>query len=70
MDMYIWPLYERFQSSFELTGYITHDDWATESRGTPVSKLFRAYRLYNFPSYGAMYGGKQSFKALSSLQVI
>ena len=41
-------MYYLFQSSFELTGYITirmtigNDDQLKE-----VSKLFRAYRLYN-----------------------
>ena len=35
-----------FQSSFELTGYITSDTECPEV-DTIVSKLFRAYRLYN-----------------------
>ena len=36
-----------FQSSFELTGYITADDLIRQGMTFEVSKLFRAYRLYN-----------------------
>ena len=36
-----------FQSSFELTGYITVSGVAVVSGAIGVSKLFRAYRLYN-----------------------
>ena len=36
-----------FQSSFELTGYITEDYITTPAKDTIVSKLFRAYGLYN-----------------------
>ena len=39
-----------FQSSFELTGYITIDDDLIMSYFLTVSKLFRAYRLYNLCS--------------------
>ena len=35
-----------FQSSFELTGYITINADVVDKRNL-VSKLFRAYRLYN-----------------------
>ena len=37
---------KRFQSSFELTGYIT-DKRIISYDGDIVSKLFRAYGLYN-----------------------
>ena len=37
-----------FQSSFELTGYITELEFSYDECRFVVSKLFRAYRLYNF----------------------
>ena len=37
---------KKFQSSFELTGYITVK-FSVEWVMSPVSKLFRAYGLYN-----------------------
>ena len=36
-----------FQSSFELTGYITGNGKRADKKGLFVSKLFRAYGLYN-----------------------
>ena len=39
---------EEFQSSFELTGYITREAKGYEGKTVDVSKLFRAYGLYNF----------------------
>ena len=36
-----------FQSSFELTGYITDSKKYKQDEVLDVSKLFRAYRLYN-----------------------
>ena len=36
-----------FQSSFELTGYITEHNYIGGGWFIPVSKLFRAYGLYN-----------------------
>ena len=58
-----------FQSSFELTGYITTIYIRKDMSNLFVSKLFRAYGLYNvllvvftMPTY--------CFKALSSLRVI
>ena len=36
-----------FQSSFELTGYITLNTFLEGINKIPVSKLFRAYGLYN-----------------------
>ena len=57
-----------FQSSFELTGYITLFPLLLEKYFN-VSKLFRAYRLYNV--VGDINGiPVVGFKALSSLQVI
>ena len=38
---------QKFQSSFELTGYITQQPMIPMVNPIPVSKLFRAYRLYN-----------------------
>ena len=38
--------YQEFQSSFELTGYIT-EKVLNKLSVDLVSKLFRAYRLYN-----------------------
>ena len=40
----------RFQSSFELTGYITQVVPTKDDLIEEVSKLFRAYRLYNLCS--------------------
>ena len=40
-----------FQSSFELTGYITNPGAEDDYTGH-VSKLFRAYRLYNADADG------------------
>ena len=37
----------QFQSSFELTSYITIADMRTKAINLEVSKLFRAYELYN-----------------------
>ena len=39
-----------FQSSFELTGYITTKIHSLKILQKKVSKLFRAYRLYNWLS--------------------
>ena len=61
---------ERFQSSFELTGYITKQILSIISAIQYVSKLFRAYRLYNALSPQVQRSGSIGFKALSSLQVI
>ena len=36
-----------FQSSFELMGYITVNSMRASISNIPVSKLFRAYGLYN-----------------------
>ena len=58
-----------FQSSFELTGYITNMD-RLEEIDFMVSKLFRAYRLYNVVGAGTGFITGGGFKALSSLQVI
>ena len=58
-----------FQSSFELTGYIT----TTNTNATvnfSVSKLFRAYGLYNICLFFALRFSICCFKALSSLRVI
>ena len=57
-----------FQSSFELTGYITKD-LIKLIQTKDVSKLFRAYRLYNVVN-GDVVKLLLGFKALSSLQVI
>ena len=50
-----------FQSSFELTGYITNNNIFTYTYYS-VSKLFRAYRLYNWqtPSSVSDYYGDVS----------
>ena len=40
-------LFDMFQSSFELTGYITDSVYEPIPTVILVSKLFRAYRLYN-----------------------
>ena len=40
-----------FQSSFELTGYITISPHPTYLAILKVSKLFRAYGLYNLLGY-------------------
>ena len=46
-----------FQSSFELTSYITKRQSVLASALADVSKLFRAYELYNlFPRLKAMVG--------------
>ena len=58
-----------FQSSFELTGYITNTSLGVQSSALHVSKLFRAYRLYN-KIEDKTYAIDLRFKALSSLQVI
>ena len=61
----------RFQSSFELTGYITYyDDGIYNYLFYRVSKLFRAYGLYNGNFDETDRAGDGSFKALSSLRVI
>ena len=59
-----------FQSSFELTGYITAALAKNELGIKVVSKLFRAYRLYNNKDSFSEDIAKEGFKALSSLQVI
>ena len=38
---------DKFQSSFELTGYITYQLLNANLKKKQVSKLFRAYGLYN-----------------------
>ena len=43
-----------FQSSFELTGYITVSGVAVVSGAIGVSKLFRAYRLYNYINWDSI----------------
>ena len=43
-----------FQSSFELTGYITRRDLILVIK-LPVSKLFRAYGLYNHTVVNLVY---------------
>ena len=60
---------DKFQSSFELTGYITNTSLGVQSSALHVSKLFRAYRLYNKIEV-MTYAIDLRFKALSSLQVI
>ena len=42
-----WLYPEQFQSSFELTGYITTATYTDGLEIHYVSKLFRAYGLYN-----------------------
>ena len=58
-----------FQSSFELTSYITNIDVALFSVAA-VSKLFRAYELYNKQKGEKDMKNFNCFKALSSLRVI
>ena len=41
-------VFDEFQSSFELMGYITGDEIYDHRPGLVVSKLFRAYGLYNW----------------------
>ena len=45
--MFLWQQIS-FQSSFELTGYITDNQISLYADDTLVSKLFRAYGLYNY----------------------
>ena len=59
-----------FQSSFELTGYITKRKDILMMNDNIVSKLFRAYRLYNSLMFKSSTVIHLGFKALSSLQVI
>ena len=59
-----------FQSSFELTGYITLASPFCEKNLVMVSKLFRAYGLYNLLEYHLFRLLELRFKALSSLRVI
>ena len=60
-----------FQSSFELTGYITTEYCISVNMiDASVSKLFRAYRLYNEYMLNILDLHEEGFKALSSLQVI
>ena len=59
-----------FQSSFELTGYITKYEVINKNNIFKVSKLFRAYRLYNTFQQIVFRLSRSRFKALSSLQVI
>ena len=61
---------EKFQSSFELTGYITSFWIDVEFIAAPVSKLFRAYGLYNNIALIHLASNSSRFKALSSLRVI
>ena len=58
-----------FQSSFELTGYITNQ-WIESVLNMTVSKLFRAYGLYNSITIIWFRQPCYCFKALSSLRVI
>ena len=58
-----------FQSSFELTGYITKFG-VNNNIAEPVSKLFRAYGLYNDKEGWVIGWIDEGFKALSSLRVI
>ena len=59
-----------FQSSFELTGYITEHNYIGGGWFIPVSKLFRAYGLYNDKMDVMFIDDIICFKALSSLRVI
>ena len=59
-----------FQSSFELTGYITSISEPESNVFDEVSKLFRAYGLYNSLIIHLSANPVSSFKALSSLRVI
>ena len=63
------PIFNPFQNSFELTGYITMIHLIDINISCIVSKLFRAYGLYNDDESDSM-GITDSFKALSSLRVI
>ena len=70
--IYLIPGYvcREFQSSFELTGYITKYYDVRKIYSNWVSKLFRAYGLYN-KTLNEEYGCYLvCFKALSSLRVI
>ena len=59
-----------FQSSFELTGYITTNMSVVFVKLSTVSKLFRAYGLYNKLRWSDVQYNGMGFKALSSLRVI
>ena len=59
-----------FQSSFELMGYITLAAFDSTSLNRYVSKLFRAYGLYNIILRNMKVKKLTRFKALSSLWVI
>ena len=59
----------RFQSSFELMGYITKSVLICTEQ-LLVSKLFRAYGLYNDMKEKLIHISDAGFKALSSLWVI
>ena len=61
---------EEFQSSFELTGYITISHSSSDEKNVLVSKLFRAYGLYNMKNFIIINDSIIGFKALSSLRVI
>ena len=52
-----------FQSSFELTGYITKLVWLSPLFLKEVSKLFRAYRLYNGAVVGSVGAGFGMFQS-------
>ena len=52
-----------FQSSFELTGYITKIHTPIKSILKDVSKLFRAYRLYNADSFETIVGELNGFQS-------
>ena len=55
-----------FQSSFELTGYITNQGDVNMNVTLEVSKLFRAYRLYNvntFDDYAGHVAVSKLFRA-------
>ena len=56
---------QRFQSSFELTGYITYLNSLFIDTANFVSKLFRAYGLYNrstLSHFEALYVFQSSFE--------
>ena len=60
----------KFQSSFELMGYITMYYFQESDFAEDVSKLFRAYGLYNMITHELIVNLEKGFKALSSLWVI
>ena len=71
LELNIWINLIKFQSSFELTGYITMTLRDMLKDFNKVSKLFRAYGLYNkFRLHLKLSNLYFCFKALSSLRVI